>query len=443
MGMKLSSEKEHLVLENQRLIHYLVKKLGITSKSSEYEDIISIGNIGLIKAAITFDESKKITFATYASRCINNEIFMYYRKAGKYANDISLDETIGDDGEGKELTLGETIEHSESDFVERIVHKEAFIKLVSIILNKLKGKERLVILYRIGEVSQAGIAERLNITQSYVSRVLKKAISEIRTIANNNVSYKEVFSMDIVGDEYRISFASKDISNFKKIFATFLQNLADTESLYNIRINCNKERIIIQTLADPKSFSFIAEIIQEIDEFSMTFVSDKSNLPVGNTDMQKVESDALGQRGDNVEKSEFSTVVQNSKVISNGVKKAEVAENAKESEAIDVIKEVATTTMKQGDHNTDTVDIEKETLVKKSMIENIAATSEELDTVERGSKIKQVRDYMLSMSSFTVKDLKRYFPNFTTATINNAVYLAKSKGLITATARGEYVVNKN
>ena len=120
----------------------------------------------------------------------------------------------------------------------------------------------------------------------------------------------------------------------------------------------------------------------------MTFVSDKSNLPVGNTDMQKVESDALGQRGD-------------------------------------------------------TIDIEKETLVKKSIIENIAATSEELDTVERGSKIKQVRDYMLSMSSFTVKDLKRYFPNFTTATINNAVYLAKSKGFITATARGEYVVNKN
>ena len=116
--MKLSSEKEHLVLDNQRLVHYLVQKLGVTPNSSEYEDIVSIGTLGLVKAAITFDSSKKITFATYASRCINNEIFMHYRKANKYANDISINEPIGNDGEGKELTLGDTIAHSESDFLK-------------------------------------------------------------------------------------------------------------------------------------------------------------------------------------------------------------------------------------------------------------------------------------------------------------------------------------
>ena len=80
MSMKLSSDKEHLVLDNQKLVHYLVQKLGVTPNSSNYEDLVSIGTIGLVKAAITFNTSKNISFATYASRCINNEIFMYYKK---------------------------------------------------------------------------------------------------------------------------------------------------------------------------------------------------------------------------------------------------------------------------------------------------------------------------------------------------------------------------
>lgn len=394
MSMKLSSEEEHLVLDNQRLVHYLVQKLGVTPISSEYEDIVSIGKIGLVKAAITFDSSKKITFATYASRCINNEIFMYYRKANKYAKDISIDEPIGNDGEGKELTLGDIIEHSESDFVEKIVHKESFIQLVNIILNYLEEKARLAILYRMGEVSQADIAEKLNISQSYVSRIVTKATNKIRKVVNHQVHYKEVFSMTIVGDEYRISFSSKDISKFNKIFATLLQNLTSTEKLPDFRVNCNKERIVVQVPTHPESFSFIAQIIQEIDDFSMTFVSDKSILPTDNIVMQKVKTD-------------------------------------------------------EADERDDIVDTTKETLIEEPMLKDTATTSEELDIVakidaesivKRGSQVKQIREYMLSINSFTIKDLKHHFPNLTTGTINNAVHLAKSKGLITATGRGEYCV---
>lgn len=441
--MKLSSEKEHLVLDNQRLVHYLVQKLGVTPYSSEYEDIVSIGTLGLVKAAITFDSSKKITFSTYASRCINNEIFMHYRKANKYANDISIDEPIGNDGEGKEeLTLGDTIAHSESDFVERIVNKDAFIQLVSIILNYLEEKTRLAILYRMGEVSQTDIAEKLSIAQSSVSRIVTKATNKIREVANHQVNYKEVFSMAIVGDEYRISFSSKDISKFNKIFATLLQNLTSTEKLPNFRVNCNRERIVVQIPAHPESFSFIAQIIQEIDDFSMTFVSDKSALPADNTVSQEVESDDKDESNDTVEKIESSAIVQNSDVISDVVN-----ETAGLSETIEVIEEVAASTMEQEHHDSDTVDTAKETLVEEPIVEDTASVSEELDTVaeskvEKGSQVKQVRDYMLSMSSFTVKDLKRYFPNLTTGTINNALYLAKKKGLITATGRGEYRVNK-
>ena len=124
-----------------------------------------------------------------------------------------------------------------------------------------------------------------------------------------------------------------------------------------------------------------------------------------------------------------------------------VNETAGLSETIEVIEEVTASTMEQEHHDLDTVDTAKETLIEEPIGEDTASDSKELDTVaeskvEKGSQVKQVRDYMLSMSSFTVKDLRRYFPNLTTGTINNALYLAKKKGLITATGRGEYRVNK-
>lgn len=282
MSMKLSSEKERLVLDNQSLVHYLVQKLGVTPISVEYEDIVSIGTIGLVKAAITFDSSKNFSFSTYASRCINNEIFMYYRKANQYAKDISIDEPIRDDGESKEFTLGDTIEHSESNFVEKIVNREAFIQLISIVLNYLEKRNRIVMLYRIGNISQKHIAKMLNISRSYVSVIETRATRKIQQVVNQQVHYKEVFTMAITEETYRISFSSKDIREFNKIFAIFLQNLTSAATLPDFKVNCNKERIVIQIPAHPESFSFIAQIIQEIEDFNMTFVSDKSTLSADN-----------------------------------------------------------------------------------------------------------------------------------------------------------------
>ena len=395
MSMKLSSEKEHLVLDNQRLVHFLVKKLGVTPNSPDYEDIVSIGTIGLVKAAITFDTSKNITFATYASRCINNEIFRHYRKANKYANDISIDEPIGDDGEGKELTLVDTIADPESNFVEKIVDKEEFIKVVRTVLNCLKGKHRMALLYLMADVSQKEIAEKLNISQRYVSRIEAKATQKVQKIENQQVHYKEVFSMGIVGNEYKISFSSKQISKFNKIFATLLQNLTSVEKLPDFKVNCNRERIIIQIPAHPESFAFIAQIIQEIDDFSMSFVSNRTTVQVDDTDIQSVET------ADTNEENKFD-----------GMQKT--------------ILEVPVS--EKNEFTSTEVDTVDETISKS--------------TAERESQVKQVRDYMLSINSFTVKDLKIHFPDLTATTINNALYLAKKKGLITATSRGKYVVNK-
>ena len=379
--MKLNSEKEHLVLDNQGLVHYIVQKFGGISNPSEYDDLVSIGTIGLIKAAITFDSSKKFTFATYASKCIKNEIFQYYRKAKKYAKDISIYETIGNDEEGKEFTLEDSIEHPGSDFVEKIANKDALIQLVSIVLNYLEGKKRLAILYRMGEVSMTDIAEKLNTDRRDISKTLKKATNQIRKVANDQVHYKEVFSMSIVGEKYRISFSSKDISNFNKIFATLLKNLTSAEKLPDFMVNCNGERIVVQIPAHPESFSFIAQIIQEIDDYSMIFVSDKSTLPTDNTVPQEVESDDKDER--------------------NG-------------------------TMEQKNHESDTVE------------PYVVEKSNERHT----SQSRRVREFILTLDRFSVKQVRSNFPDVPTAIVNNVIRLLKIEGLITCISRGKYVVNK-
>ena len=379
--MKLNSEKEHLVLDNQGLVHYIVQKFGGISNPSEYDDLVSIGTIGLIRAAITFDSSKKFTFATYASKCIKNEIFQHYRKAKKYAKDISIYETIGNDEEGKEFTLEDSIEHPGSDFVEKIANKDVLIQLVSIVLNYLEGKKRLAILYRMGEVSMTDIAEKLNTYRSDISKTLKKATNQIRKVANDQVHYKEVFSMSIVGEKYRISFSSKDISNFNKIFATLLKNLTSAEKLPDFMVNCNGERIVVQIPAHPESFSFIAQIIQEIDDYSMIFVSDKSTLPTDNTVPQEVESDDKDER--------------------NG-------------------------TMEQKNHESDTVE------------PYVVEKSNERHT----SQSRRVREFILTLDRFSVKQVRSNFPDVPTAIVNNVIRFLKIEGLITCISRGKYVVNK-
>lgn len=391
------SEKEHLVLDNQKLVHYLVLKLGITPYASEYEDIVSIGTIGLIKAATTFDLSKKSSFSTYASRCIYNKIFMYYRKANKYTKDVSIDKPIENTREGKEITLGDTIEHPESDFVEKIENKESFIQLVSIILNYLKGRERIGMLYYIGEVLQKDIAKKINVARTYVPTILTKAIIKMRDVANNNVHYKEVFSMAVVGDEYKISFSSKDISQFNKIFATLLQNLTSTEKLPDFRVNCNGERIVVQIPAHPESFSFVAQIIQEIDEYSMTFISDKRTLPKDNTVLQEVKSDDKGKNNDTVEAD--SQVKQ--------------------------VKDGMTSTCKEI----------TQTNKSNIMESNIDKT--------KSSNSKRVKEFILTLDEFNTKQVISNFPDVPSSTVYTVIKNAKIKGLITQVAWGCYIVNKS
>lgn len=178
-------EAKHILIEhNLRLVAHIVKKYQYLEV--DHEDLISIGTIGLIKAVVTFDVDKGTRLATYAARCIENEILMMLRTKKKTTKEVSLYEPIGTDCEGNEIRLYDIIENSEEDFYDRIELKENVLKLYEKVESELSARERLVLRMRYGlyneeEYTQREIANRLGISRSYVSRIEKSAIEKLRS----------------------------------------------------------------------------------------------------------------------------------------------------------------------------------------------------------------------------------------------------------------------
>lgn len=176
---------KHILIErNLRLVAHIVKKYQYLEV--DHEDLISIGTIGLIKAVVTFDVSKGTRLATYAARCIENEILMMLRARKKTTKEVSLYEPIGTDCEGNEIRLYDIIENPEEDFYDRIELKENIVKLYHKVESELSHRERLVLRMRYGlyneeEYTQKEIANLLGISRSYVSRIEKSAIEKLRS----------------------------------------------------------------------------------------------------------------------------------------------------------------------------------------------------------------------------------------------------------------------
>ena len=175
--------RKMLIEHNLRLVVYLAKKFENTGIC--VEDLISIGTIGLIKGINTFNPEKKIKLATYASRCIENEILMYLRSKKKAAKEISLYEPIGTDREGNEIKLYDIIETNEEEVAEKIHLKENIQTLYEKVEKELSQRERIILKMRYGlyngeEYTQREIARQLGISRSYVSRIEKGAVEKLR-----------------------------------------------------------------------------------------------------------------------------------------------------------------------------------------------------------------------------------------------------------------------
>lgn len=176
--------KNKLIEHNLRLVVYIAKKFDNTGVG--VEDLISIGTIGLIKAINTFNPEKNIKLATYASRCIENEILMYLRRNNKTKLEVSIDEPLNVDWDGNELLLSDIL-GTEEDTIYRDLEQEAEYKILGKAIDRLSGRERKIIMMRFGigtkdgeEKTQKEVADILGISQSYISRLEKKIMIRLK-----------------------------------------------------------------------------------------------------------------------------------------------------------------------------------------------------------------------------------------------------------------------
>lgn len=177
-----SGARTKLIEHNLRLVVYIAKKFENTNV--DIEDLISVGTIGLIKAVNSFDENKQIKLATYASRCIENEILMHLRKVVKTRNELSLDEPLNVDGEGNVLLLSDVL-GTESDVIYKDLESDVEKDILIASFNKLPPRERQIVKLRFGilgspQKTQKEIADMFGISQSYISRLEKKVINKLK-----------------------------------------------------------------------------------------------------------------------------------------------------------------------------------------------------------------------------------------------------------------------
>ena len=184
-----STHAKHLLIEhNLRLVVFLAKKYENTGV--DLEDLVSIGSIGLIKAINTYNLDKNIKLATYASRCIDNEILMFLRKNKKRRGELSLEDSLSFDSEGNELRL-EDVLGTDDDIVTRGIEEENDKKMLYEEINKLPKRDQEIMVLRYGlkgkdEMTQKDVAKMMGISQSYISRIEKKVIKKLKVINCKN-----------------------------------------------------------------------------------------------------------------------------------------------------------------------------------------------------------------------------------------------------------------
>lgn len=247
------------VNRNLRLVAYIVKKFA--TNKTDFDDFFSLGTIGLMKAANTFNPEKKIKFATYASRCIENEILMYMRASKKH-NITSLDEIISTDYDGNELTYKDVIkDEKSSNFQETFLNHDLASDLLDIALNRLTYKEQVVLLYKLAGKKQKSIGKLMGLSQSYISRLEKSTHKKIKRFFKEQdkvgINFEKKISFLVRGDIIMITFYTEFYPPNLKTVLLEKHEKYQYELLFG---NDNTIRVIMDNIEND-SFQILAEII--------------------------------------------------------------------------------------------------------------------------------------------------------------------------------------
>lgn len=205
----MNERQKKLVEENTGLVYYIVnQRFNFKASYYDFDDLASIGTLGLVKAARTFDESRGKKFATYAGRCIENEIKMFLKKNKHDVLFISLDESIpGLKSDSAEHSIIELIA-DESVQIEKDYENALYLKFImEIILNRFSQKDRDILLYKIAGYSQLEIANIINISQSYVSRLASKLFKKLVTLASDDVKFQKKYFFEQTSIAFQVFYS--------------------------------------------------------------------------------------------------------------------------------------------------------------------------------------------------------------------------------------------
>jgi len=263
MTNRSESEINKVVLANTGLVHHILKKININP--SDYDDFLQIGMIGLTKAAMTFDETRQSKFATYAGRCIENEINMHFRKTKNDMRNVSLNEPISEDKDGNALTLEDVLsDESKTNFIEISYYIETIEKAISLILNCFTERERYIFLYTIGGNGQKEIGNQFNISQAHISRTRKRLRVRIQNALEKGEYIPDrPFGVTVRNNWIKIYFFTEDIERLGQALENFAYNV-ETIKFFNIKDEGNK--IEMYFLAEQESFNLIAQILEEMEK---------------------------------------------------------------------------------------------------------------------------------------------------------------------------------
>lgn len=263
--MKLTKDREHLVLENQGLIYSCLKKLQIKQSDPDYEDFASIGKIGLVKAAIYYNPEEGVVFSTYAVTTIHNELCNYFQRGQKSVKAISYDTVIGGEDDSIPYTIQDKI-IDKHDLYEQVEDADECAWMLGIILNSLQNDRRMVLLYRLGNQTLQQIADKMNLTRQRIGQIEEEARGAVQKASKSPQTSRQKFSMRIDDEGYQFSFYSKNAEQIEQI-VELLQKLIFAEDLPNFKVSYTKEQVVAHLPAQPESFVIIARITQEIEQF--------------------------------------------------------------------------------------------------------------------------------------------------------------------------------
>ncbi len=266
----LTEEERMMVEDNIRLVNFVIHTdFDVHEDSSEYDDMVSIGNFGLIKATQKFNKELNIEFATFAIKCIKNEINMnYYRKRKRKKELINMgkhmEDTIAD---GNNQTLQDIIEDPKANFVEKIFKQQETIESLEIVLNCLTPRDTIILCNTIAKKVQKEIAEIIGVTQSHVSRRVKKIHSEVQKIVNTTIETKKLFRVTKGEDLYQITFPLGRIGDVEEILSKILSEV-QSENLSDLLITHDSNEVTIKMPVNTEgllmSFAIIAQIYQAL-----------------------------------------------------------------------------------------------------------------------------------------------------------------------------------